>query len=182
MPAPSEFVSGDSVTWSVTLPLYPAASGWAVTYAARGAGSIDITSTGADDVHTVSITAAATAALVPGAYTLQGYAANAGTGLRVTFYTGRLLVRANVAAAVAGYDGRSHARRVLDAVEAVLEGRAGKEIMESAVDGLVLKSIPHEKLLLLRQKYLAFVGQETTGDALNAGQFGAGRILVRFES
>lgn len=182
MPAPSEFVSGDSVSWSDTLPQYPAASGWAVAYVARGAGSINISAAGAGDVYTATIAAVATAALVPGAYTLQGYAFNAGTGLRVTFYTGQLLVRANVAAAVAGYDGRSHARRVLDAVEAVLEGRAGKEIMESAVDGLVLKSIPHEKLLLLRQKYLAYVGQETAGAALNAGQFGTGRILVRFES
>jgi hypothetical protein len=47
---------------------YPASSGWALTLHLRGASSLDVTVTADGGDHLLTLTATATAALVPGDY------------------------------------------------------------------------------------------------------------------
>ena len=183
MAEPQSFFVGDSLSWSFQHPTASAADGWAVSYSARGAGSFEAAATNTTGTSwAVFKSAADTAALPAGAYTLHGYATKAATGERATFYRAPLLARANVAAAVAGYDGRSHARRCLDNVQAVLEGRSSKAIEEQEIDGVQIRNIAHGDLLRFRDIYRAEVAREDRAEAQSAGRFDPlpGRILVRF--
>ena len=49
---------------------------------------------------------------------------------------------------------RSHVKKGLDKIEAVLDNRATKEIEESTIEGVMIKRIPHAELVAMRSKYL----------------------------
>jgi len=68
-----------------------------------------------------------------------------------------------------GLDGRSHARRVLDAVEAVLEGRAGDDVQEISIRGRSVKSMPIADLLRFRSIYRAEVRAEEDANRASKG-------------
>ena len=83
-------------------------------------------------------------------------------------------------AAGSSYDGRTHVKKTLDAIEAVLENRATKEIEESTIEGVMIKRIPHEQLLVFRQKYLTWYRQEQAAEKLKLGMGSGNIILTRF--
>ncbi|SFO63572.1 hypothetical protein SAMN05216567_101887 [Variovorax sp. OK605] len=74
-------------------------------------------------------------------------------------------------------DVRSHARRTLDAIEAVLEGRATSATAEYEINGRRLKYIPLNELHAMRSKYQ----REVAAEEGKSGPRGvSGRIAVRF--
>jgi len=177
---PVKLRAGDTLKWDKTLDDYPANDSWVLKYAFRGSpGTFDITagSTGAD--HSVSIAPTITAAYPSGIYDVLGFVEK-GTD-RYTIYTGRIEVLADLEAAGSSYDGRTHVKKTLDAIEATLENRASKEILESSIEGVSIKRIPHEDLLAMRSKYLTWHQQELAAEKIALG-LGTGRtILTRFQ-
>ena len=121
---PETIYAGDSLSWTESLGEHPAPA-WTMHYVLRGASVLDLTSTPSGSDHAFTATAAQTANLAPGRYSWQSFVSN-GTAERYTIATGTLTVRANLAVQTAGFDGRSHAQKVLDAIEATMEGRATK--------------------------------------------------------
>lgn len=172
--------AGDSIKWTKTLDDYPADDSWVLKYAFRGtAGTIDITagSDGAD--HSVNIAPTTSTDYDAGVYEVLGFAEK-GTE-RYSVYHGRIEVLADLETAGSSYDGRSHVKKTLDAIESVLENRATKEILESSIEGVAIKRIPHEELIAMRSKYYAWHRQELAADNLALGM-GTGRnILTRFK-
>jgi hypothetical protein len=72
-------------------------------------------------------------------------------------------------------DTRSHARKTLDALEAVIEGRASKTDMETTLaDGRQIKRISHDELVKMRKTYAGLVAAEER----KRGRGGPARILV----
>ena len=177
---PETFRAGDTVKWKRSLDCYKASEGWTLKYSFRGtAGTIDITSSASSDEHLISLAPSATSAYSAGIYDVQGYVEK-GTD-RHTVYSSRVQILVDLTAAGSSYDGRTHVKKTLDAIEAVLENRATKEIEESTIEGVAIKRIPHEKLLAFRSKYLQWYQQEQATERLKLGK-GTGRIIqTRFE-
>ena len=116
--------------------------------------------------------AAITAGWAPGTYKVTEYVTSATE--RQTLSTQPLRILPNLAAASAGADTRTHARKTLDAIEGWLETRApGYALIW--VDGRKLENRSIPDLLVLRDRYRAEVAAE---DRKAAG-LGAVRILAR---
>jgi len=161
---PVAFAAGDSLSWTKSLADYTIADGWSLAYYFRGnkLSALDLTSTASGTLHLVSITTAQSAGLIAGDYSVEGYAVK--TGERVRIYTGTIKVTPNFATLTAGDDTRSIARRTLDNIEAVIEGRASSSILNSTVNGTSLQRIPVADLLKLRDYYKTIVaGEEAKG-------------------
>lgn len=177
---PGELRAGDTWKWTVTLADYPASAGWSVTWRFRNAaGGFEATAAASGDDHAVTLAAATTAAFAAGTYAWAAQAAKAGE--KYTVDTGTLLVNPDVFAgtASAAYDARSHARIVLDAVEAVLENRATLDQESYEIAGRALKRTPLQDLLKLRQHYLAAVQSEEAEERIRRGTGTGRRIQFR---
>lgn len=171
---PLEITAGDTLIWTRRLIEYPASGGWVLKYALRGPAVIDITSTADGDDHLVTIPSNQDPALIQGNFSIQGYVEK--TGERHTVYSGHLKVNQNLVSAVAGHDGRTHAARVIDAIEALIEGRATADQQEMVVDGDRLVKTPFEMLIKIRQRYRVELSAEKRKERRKQGR-SSGRLI-----
>lgn len=173
---PAEAVKGDTIAWrrDDLASDYPAADGWTLSYRIIWAAGVTVTAAMTADGQGWKISSATSSWTVGQAdWFLQ---ASHGTYGKVTVDRGRLTVLADPAAAGAGYDPRSHARKVLESIEAVIESRAGKSDLETTLaDGRQIKRLSHKELLEMRDSYAAKVRAEER----KASGKGPGRVLVR---
>ena len=174
---PLRFTAGDFLTWRIGYSDYPASQGWGLSYAlVNSAAKITFSATATGDDFLVAVPMATTAAYAAGVYQWQAYASN-GTQ-RFTVASGEITIDANLAGATT-LDTRSQAKRILDAVEAVLEGRASSDQQKYAIAGRSLERTPIPDLIKLRDKYAAIYKSEQSAEAVANGKFGKNRILVR---
>jgi hypothetical protein len=129
--------------------------GWTLKYyfkqfAASGA-HIELTATADGDYFAITVAAATTAAYTAGRYS---WAAEVSGGSSEVYEVDRgtivLLPRYDQAAA---YDDRSHARKMLDAIEAVLESRASADQLEYTIGSRHLKKMSPKELTDWRDYY-----------------------------
>lgn len=158
---PLRLIAGDSL--ALRLPAagedYPSADGWTVAMAlapASGGALTSVSGTDDGDAWLINLTASASAALTAGQYDWVIRASRSGE--RATIQRGTLTVEADVAANV---DRRSHARRVLDLIEAAIEGRASDVDLEYVFDnGRSVKMMGHDELFRMRDRYRREVARE----------------------
>lgn len=113
---PASVTAGDTVKWLRSLADYPATDSWVLKYRLiNAAGKLDITAGASGADHLVSVTAATSAAWVPGLYAWQAFVEK-GTE-RYTIGTGSITIERNLAAEAAGYETRTTARQILDQLE-----------------------------------------------------------------
>ena len=91
---------------------------------------------------------------------------------------GQLEVLPDLAAVSGPHDGRSHAKRVLDALEAVIEGRATVDQSSYKINNRELSRTPIPDLISLRKYYRAEVLRERN-KASGVSPYGRS-IKVRF--
>lgn len=165
---PCELTAGDSVSWSPDLPDTPPPD-WAVSYTLIGAQAVHSVSAVADGArHVVALSSDDTAAWAPGRYTVVGHASRGDD--RVTFHRSELLVLQDPATATPA-DTRSHARRVLEAIETFLE--TGDQVAgQVQIADRRIAMIPIPDLLAMRDRYRAEVARES-------GQGVGGRVYTR---
>lgn len=165
--APPSIVAGDSASWRVTLPEYPAGD-WTLRYSLINANALHTIEASADgDEYLVTLAPATTAGWAPGRYEVTAYVESATE--RHTLGHGHIQIQPNP---VSGpRDTRSHARKVLDAIESFLETG---DIMAGQVQiaDRRIANIPIPDLLSLRDRYRAEVKREESGGK-------AGRLYVR---
>lgn len=130
---PEVIVAGDTVKWKKSLDHYKASDGWTLTYYIRGAVKTDVTATASGDDHLVTISASTTAQWSPGTYWWIARVSKSGEAYTVA--NGIFKVKENLAGIAGTYDGRSHARRVLEALESVREEVAAKGYAEIEIAG-----------------------------------------------
>lgn len=169
---PQRVVAGDRVRWDRVLPDHSADDGWEATYYLLGESAqshkIVITTTGDGDRHSVDASTAVTAAWVSGRYRWQLVAAK--TGDRATLDHGSIEIGKDFASAKAE-DTRSHDRKVLEAIEAVLERRASKDQESFSIEGRSLARTPLAELVRLRNQYAARVRLVERGPAKVVARF-----------
>lgn len=159
---PVRLIAGDSLVMRLPQAAidYPPSGGWTVTLALsplNGGAAGNVSGVFDVDAWVVTITPAASAALVVGRY---GWAVRASSAtLRETILSGDLLVVADPASA--NVDRRSHARRTLDLLEAAIEGRATSADLEYTFeDGRSIKMMGHDEMVKMRAYYRGEVARE----------------------
>lgn len=173
------FTAGDTFDQSDSISGFPSTSGWTLYHrlsptAAAGTGIL-LTSTGqADGSHRTYVAPGTTAAWATGGYSYSRYISN-GTN-RSTLGTGVLTVLADPATATSGVDNRSHARKVLDALNATIEGRATHDMAQYMIQGRQVTLLGPDALIKWRGYYQALVN----GEEIKSGQRAAPGLRVRF--
>jgi len=166
---PSEIKAGLSFDLTVDACRYPAPE-WDVLLLLRGPGTINLVSIDAGTQHRLVATAAVAAAWPPGEY---AYSLRATNGADVVeLEAGAVPIRADLAAAVPGVDQRVHARKVLAAIEAVIEGRATLDQERYRIGERELHRTPIADLLKLRSHYRAELARETAAAQGYSGLLG----------
>lgn len=181
---PVEITAGDTVRWQKTFPDYPASDGWVLSYSLLGPlGAISITSTPNGDDHLIDQSPTDTAAWGASRYAWQAVMTKADPAARYTVGTGVLVVNPDLAAPASGYDGRSSARRILDALMAAYETYVASRghVSEYQIAGRTMKFRTVEELIKQIDYWKREVTREDSAAALAAGRR-PGRVFVRFRS
>ena len=172
---------GDTLNFSASVTDYPASAGWVLKYhlAPRGSGAaINFTATASGDDFLIQTSAATTASWAAGYYTWSAYVELGSE--RYTVGRGQLQIRVSSSAMAAGTDDRSHARKTLDAINAVIEQRATTDQQEYTIHGRQLKRMLISDLLVLRDRYAIMAAYETAAENMAAGLPNPRRAGVRF--
>lgn len=170
---PAELRAGDTAKWQRSFPDYPASAGWALSYTIAGSGGVFSASATADgDGFAITIAATTTATYAAGRYQITEYVSKAGE--RYTLNTRPLRILPNLVGSAAA-DTRSHARKMLDSIEAWLESKA-PTAASVEIAGRKISNYPLNELLALRSKYQFEVNQESQAITGKRGS----KLLVRF--
>jgi hypothetical protein len=170
---PASARAGDTWRWQRTLSDYPAST-WTLSYTLfNAAGKVSIAATADGDDHLVSVAPATTAAYTAGRYDWVAHVSD-GTD-RHQVGAGSINVLPDLSA-VSSYDGRSHARKMLDAIDALLEGRATTDQLDliaaanvGSNSGDQSMQMRPEFLMNLRKHYAAMVASEDRASAIANG-------------
>lgn len=152
---------------------YPAPA-WSVQAILAGPTKQTLDAVGDGPRHTFKETAVATGSWAAGTYAVSIRATNGDDVFEIE--AGSIEVKPDMAALDAGHDARTHARKVLDAIEAVIEQRATKDQMGYSIGGRSLQRTPIADLIKLRTQYRAEVNRQKPGGGKRAGR----SIKVRF--
>jgi hypothetical protein len=179
-------VAGDTLDFVDSAPDYPATDGWTLKYRliplfaspAQSPITLAATTSGAD--YRVQVLPASTSAWTAGTYSWARWVERTNERYTLDPLTPFLTVLADPSTAAQGYDPRGHARKVLDAIEAVLENRASLDQEEYAINGRSLRRTPVADLLKLRDKYRAEVWRSDAAEKMAAGMPNPRNVFVRF--
>ncbi len=169
--------AGETLRWEISLSDYPAST-WTLTYTfTKKDEQFTITATADGDKHSVTVLPAVSGLYEHGKYRYFGQVTD-GTNV-YTVRQGYLDVQPNLAKFPQGYDDRSHAVKVLEALNAMIEGKASKDQIAYSIGGRQLSRLTPTELLTWRNQYKWFVHQEEQRERLRKGQQLGGYIQVR---
>lgn len=175
---PFTFSQGDSLTWTEEVPDYPASSGYTLKYSlVNSENSYTITSTPSGDDHVFSLTTAITSSYKSGNYKYQRYITKDSD--KITIDYGSLTIIKDYSVA---HDARSHARRTLDAIQAVIEDRATVDQLAYTINGRSLSRTPLEDLIKFKSFYEGEVSKEERAERLAQGLGTRQNIRVRLHN
>lgn len=148
---PLSLTAGITYERVVALERYPASDGWAMSAMLRGPAIINLTGTVVDGKHKLTASATTTAAWITGLYSYSVRVAKDAEVFEVEH--GQTEILPDMNAQATGFDGRTHAERTLDAIEAVIEGRASMDQDRYRINNRELQRTPIPELLTLRDRY-----------------------------
>lgn len=147
---PESITAGTTLAFTLALTAFPA-SDWSLALILRGSQSIDLKSTPDGRLHVFTVSATDTAAWAAGDY---WYSLRASNGTEVhEIDSGTLKVLPDLVGVGSDFDGRTHAERTLEAIEAVIEGRASKDQDSYRINNRELRRTSISQLLKLRDVY-----------------------------
>ncbi|MCD6527016.1 MAG: hypothetical protein J7K75_08525 [Desulfuromonas sp.] len=150
-PIPQQLFAGDTLTFIRSLAAYSAADGWVLKYVLNGPKVVEFSTTANGSSHVANVPFATTENWTPGTYTIVEAATK--DGQRFTTATGLIQILANPANVAAGTDTRPHCKKMLDAIEATLEGRATTDQLKYTYNGLSIERTDILDLIAARNRY-----------------------------
>ena len=182
---PDLLVVGDRWTWRRPdlVADYPTAD-YALTYEfhddAGGGGShkFTITATETTTDYIVEIASATTASYTAGEYNWYAFITRSSDSQRIAIDEGHTKLELNFANTNA--DNRSHAKKVLDAIQAVLENRASQDQMSYSIAGRSLSRMTIDDLMRFRDRYRAEYNREIKLKRIKNKQDTGNTIKARF--
>jgi len=172
--------AGDSVSFIVTADGFSSADGWALEFAVVNAGGLIQFSSASqsDGSFLIEVAATVTANWPAGRYQYQAYLKKGGE--RIIAMQGDASVTENFSAQSAGFDARSHVQTVLDALEAMLAGKASIDQQSYSIGDRQLSRMTPEEILVWRNKYRQELRAEQQATRIMNGLGGGNRVRVRF--
>ena len=180
---PLTFTAGDTLTWSKSFSDYKASEGWVLSYlVANTESTFTITAASAGDGFLITQTSEATAEWPAGDYTWHAFVTQGAE--RHTVGYGSLTVHPNYAIHTSGIDARSHVKKVLDALEAMLEHKATQDQLSYSIgtgsSSRTLARLSPEQVLEWYNRYKLLYAQELKAERIAKGLSHKGNIKVRF--
>lgn len=172
---PLSFSAGDTVTWLKSLDDYPATSYTLTYYLVKASVQITFSASASGTDHLVTLAAATTANYTAGTYTWKSYAL--ASGVRYPVGEGTIDILPNFAAASSGYDARTNVKKILDAINALLEGRFDADVENYSIAGRSLTKMSLTDLMDARAKYQSLYNQELR----KLGQTRSNKIQITFK-
>lgn len=146
---PSEFVIGDTVIIDIAPGAYPSPEYELELVFISATSKVVAVSTVSGDNHRFTVD---TSSFSSGRHDYQLKVT--GTGYRRTLQSGFTMALVDLAGdSIDTYDGRSHVKKVLDALEAAIEGRASKTQLRHEFDGVSIEHLTLEQQIDMRDKY-----------------------------
>ena len=182
---PDLLVVGDRWTWRRPdlVSDYPTAD-YALTYEfhedSGGGGShkFTLTATETTDDYLIEIASATTANYATGDFHWYAFITRTSDSERIAIDDGYAKIELNFADTNA--DHRSHAKKVLDAIEAVLENRASQDQMSYSIAGRSLSRMSIDDLMRFRDRYRAEYNRELKKWRIKNKQDTGNTIKARF--
>lgn len=178
-----QITAGDTLNFEVPVSGYASADGWALKFRlvprASGGAPIEFTTIAGTDgaAHLVQVGASTTAAWAPGVYSWTSWVERPGE--RYSVSRGQVSVLPDPASQTGGYDARSQAEIALEAVNAVLQGRATDAVARYRINGREVERYSIPDLQRLRSLLEADVARERRAAGLADRTGTVQRILVR---
>lgn len=154
---PESFVSGNTVKWEKYIPDYLPVDGWTLKYSFRKPGTAEkfsITTTASGDNHAATITATASALLAAGEWYYQSYVEKSSEKIHIA--SGVLTITPDYAG-TGTIDPRTWEEITLDAIRAVIQGRATANQSSVKVGDKELRYYSFDELLRLEESISARV-------------------------
>lgn len=182
---PSTLVLGDYWAWKRDdlADTYPIGS-YALTYefhndsGGGGVNKFTLTATEANDTYYIEAASSSTTGYAIGDYIWEAYITKTADSNRVMVDSGRTTITQNLADTNA--DLRSHAKKVLDALEAVIENRSTMDQSSMSIAGRSLSRMSVDELLTFRDRYKAEYLKEIKLARIRNGQGTGNTPKVRF--
>lgn len=169
---PTTFAAGTTVKATRSFSDYSASDGWSVTLYVVGASVMSpVVGSANGSSFDFTMTATATAGLLPGTYVWRELASKAGENYIAD--SGTFVVSADVRTLGAG-DAQSFEEKALALVEARLLARYSEDMETFAIAGRSVAQIPHDELLAIRDSLIERIRLR------NAGSSFVRDVLVRF--
>jgi hypothetical protein len=178
---PSEVFQGDSINFDINLQSIgiKASDGWSLVYSFMDSlGQQDpVTATANGDNFSIAISAATTANYRVG---LLSFVSKVSKDAVVkTIKSGTINIKSSFVD-LTSFDGRTHAQKVLENIEAVLEKTATKDQESYSIKGRSLSRRSLEELTTLRDKYKREVQQEKNEVDRKNGKASQSIVYARF--
>lgn len=175
---PARITIGDTVTWIETLSDYPAGASWVLTYSFTNRDAFFGSSHAASgDDHEITID---TSELEVGEYQYTKKVTD--TSETFTLEAGTLHVEPDLSADTAGVDRRSYAEKALEAIEAVLGGKASKDQTSYSLNGRALSRYSPDELNAWRASLRIEVSDEKETERIRAGKPSHRNVRARMSS
>lgn len=166
--------AGDSILFRKPAP--PALTVGAadfLTYRLHGAEAYTMNAAAGANWNLIQATPAVTALWKPGRYRMIGsmvdHLLTAQQAKRIPIYDDWLEVGINPDTTTTAQDFRSHAERMLDAIERVMEGRAGSDLHAYQIAGMSITKMMPRDLMGWRDYYRSQVANEKMAKAGRSG-------------
>ncbi len=182
---PTEIRGGDIVKWTKSLPDYLPAT-WTLIYTFIDAtAKVQVTATdNGDNTHLATMTIVNTQALdnaTGSAFNTVRWIARVNDGTNYhTVASGTTRVLPDLAAATTGFDDRTHVKKVLDLIEAVIEGSADRSYLSDATGDGSTQYKTDEELIVMHKRYSMLYEKELQAERIAAGLGGNKSVRVRF--
>lgn len=179
---PLELVVGDRWQWRRTdlSTDYPATS-WTLTYyfvqlVSATPGAFNIVADADGDDFSIDVAPVTTAANTAGEYRWAAYVSKVGD--RVEIGKASIVLKPDLAVVVT--DPRTDAETILDAINAVIAGRATVDQESYSINNRSLSRTPIDDLLTLRDDYQQRVASERRQELRSQGRQTRNQVRVRF--
>lgn len=182
---PNTLVLGDYWSWKRDdlATDYPIGT-YALTYefhsdsGGGGTKKFTLTAVEADDTYYIESASSTTTGYAVGDYVWEAYITKTSSSNRIMVDSGRTSITENLANTNA--DLRSHAKKVLDALEAVIENRATMDQSSMSIAGRSLSRMSVDELLTFRNRYKAEYLKEIKLARIKNKQGSGNTIKVNF--
>lgn len=176
---PAQLRAGDTWKWNRSLADYSAPD-WTLKYRFKSPTSgFEITASAAGSDFSIVVAAATTTGFAAGRYEWTAWVEQGAEKYTVGGGLLEVLPDLRAGTATTGVDTRSHARKTLDNILAVLENRATLDQMSYTIAGRTLQRMPIGDLLKFKAHYETQVRSEEAADRIRRGLGGGGTIQFR---